>query len=91
MRVAQYYSHNVQLHFIYLHATEEVLLQRVGARQGHYMGANMVKSQLESLEPPGADEKDVISVDVSGSPADVERFTLRGIEEAVKEELAADS
>ncbi|KAF2970890.1 hypothetical protein GQX73_g2676 [Xylaria multiplex] len=66
IRVAPYYFHNVLLHFIYLHAPEPVLLERVGLRQGHYMGANMVRSQFEILEPPTAEETDVISIDVSG-------------------------
>ncbi|GAW22945.1 hypothetical protein ANO14919_124920 [Xylariales sp. No.14919] len=66
IRVAPYFSHNVSLHFIYLHAPEAVLLERVGLRQGHYMGANMVRSQFEILEPPTAEETDVISIDVSG-------------------------
>lgn len=65
IRVAPYYSHDVLLHFIYLHAPEAVLMERVGQRQGHYMGANMVRSQFEILEPPTAEETDVISVDVS--------------------------
>ncbi|KAI0535725.1 P-loop containing nucleoside triphosphate hydrolase protein [Xylaria digitata] len=66
IRVAPYFSHDVLLHFIYLHAPEPVLLKRVGLRQGHYMGANMVRSQFEILEPPTAEETDVISIDVSG-------------------------
>lgn len=66
IRVAPYYSHDVVLHFIYLHAPENVLLERVGLRQGHYMGANMVHSQFSILEPPTAEETDVISLDVSG-------------------------
>ncbi|KAI0104792.1 thermoresistant gluconokinase [Nemania sp. FL0031] len=66
IRVAPYFTHNVALHFIYLHAPEAVLLERVGLRQGHYMGANMVRSQFEILEPPTADETDVISIDVTG-------------------------
>ena len=65
IRVAPYFSQNVRLHFIYLHAPEPVLLERVGMRQGHYMGANMVHSQFSILEPPSAEESDVISVDVS--------------------------
>ena len=65
IRVAPSYTHDVLRHFIYLHAPEEVLLERVGARQGHYMGANMVHSQFSILEPPTAEEKDVISIDVS--------------------------
>ncbi|KAI1162385.1 thermoresistant gluconokinase [Nemania serpens] len=76
IRVAPYFSHDVQLHFIYLHAPEAVLLERVGQRQGHYMGANMVRSQFEILEPPAADETDVISVDVSGPIAGVLEVAL---------------
>ncbi|KAI1132063.1 thermoresistant gluconokinase [Nemania abortiva] len=66
IRVAPYFKHDVVLHFIYLHAPETVLLERVGLRQGHYMGANMVRSQFAILEPPTEDETDVISIDVSG-------------------------
>src|SRR5437667_10278490 len=65
IRVAPYYSHGLLLHFIYLHAPEEVVLERVRARQNHYMGSNMVHSQFDILEPPTADETDVIRVDVS--------------------------
>ena len=65
IRVAPYFNSGVQLHFIYLRATEEMLLQRVAARQNHYMGANMVQSQFAALEPPMADETDIVSVDVA--------------------------
>ncbi|KAK0733896.1 P-loop containing nucleoside triphosphate hydrolase protein [Lasiosphaeria miniovina] len=70
IRVAPYFTPNLHLHFIYLDASEEVLLQRVLARQNHYMGANMVHSQFDILEPPTKAEVDVIRVDVS-RPADV--------------------
>ncbi|KAL8387633.1 hypothetical protein RB595_009778 [Gaeumannomyces hyphopodioides] len=69
MRVAPYFQPRVRLHFIYLHATEEALLKRVAARENHYMGANMVHSQFEALEPPAPDEVDVVSIDV-GRPRD---------------------
>jgi gluconokinase len=65
IRVAPYFTPNIHLHFIYLDAPEEVLLQRVSARQNHYMGANMVHSQFEVLERPKADEVDVITIDVT--------------------------
>jgi gluconokinase len=71
IRVAPYFLPNVHLHFIYLDAPEEVLLQRVSARKNHYMGANMVHSQFEVLERPQADEVDVITVDVTRSPEEV--------------------
>ncbi|KAI3328423.1 thermoresistant gluconokinase [Ustulina deusta] len=77
IRVAPYFTHDVQLHFIYLHASEDVLLERVESRQGHYMGANMVRSQFEILEPPTAEETDVISIDVSGSIQGVFSVALR--------------
>jgi len=91
MRVVNYYNPNILVHFVYLHASEAVLLERVQGRQGHYMGANMVHSQLESLEEPGQDETDVLAVDVSGTKADVEAEALRKVKEAVRVELTKDS
>jgi len=91
IRVAPYYSHDVLVHFVYLHAREEVLIARVQARQGHYMGANMVHSQCSILEAPGKEETDVISVDVSGSIEEVEEEALAKIREAVRRELVRDS
>jgi gluconokinase len=91
IRIAHYNSPDVLVHFVYLHASEDVLLQRVGARKGHYMGANMVHSQLEVLEEPAKEETDVISVDVSGTKAEVEAETLRKVKEAVQMELGRDS
>jgi len=88
IRVAPYYSHDVLLHFVYLHAREEVLIERVGARKGHFMGANMVHSQCSILEAPTADETDVISVDVSGTVDEVEKDALAKIQQAVQGELA---
>lgn len=87
IRIAHYNSPDVLVHFVYLHASEGVLLQRVGARKGHYMGANMVHSQLEVLEEPAKEETDVISVDVSGTKAEVEAEALRKVKEAVQVEL----
>ncbi|ORY66361.1 thermoresistant gluconokinase [Pseudomassariella vexata] len=85
IRVAPYYSHDVLLHFIYLHAPEAVLLERVGMRQGHYMGANMVHSQFSILEPPTAEETDVISVDVSASMPEVQREALNQVLQKIDE------
>jgi gluconokinase len=65
IRVAAYYDPQLLIHFIYLDASEEMLLKRVAARQNHYMGANMVHSQFADLERPLDDEKDVIKVDVN--------------------------
>ena len=84
IRVAAYNNHGISVHFLYLHASEQTLLARVAARQGHFMGAAMVHSQFESLEVPGETEmKDVIAVDVGGPLSEVEAFAL----EMVREEL----
>lgn len=91
IRVAPYYSRNIRVHFVYLHATEKVLLERVSARKGHYMGANMVHSQFGILEPPSRDETDVISVDVSGPIEEVENEALAKIDLAIQQELLKDS
>jgi gluconokinase len=86
IRVAGYYDHSLLLHFIYLSAPEEVLLKRVGARQNHYMGAGMVHSQFNILEPPQADERDVIQVDVTRSLEEVQHDTLAKVKAAMAEE-----
>ena len=66
-------------------------MKRVGSRQGHYMHANMVHSQFAALQQPGADEKDVISIDVSGSIDAVEEEALAKIRQAVQRALLLDS
>lgn len=88
IRVAPYFNSGVSLHFIYLSADPEVLLKRVTGRQGHYMGANMVQSQLDILEPPQADETDVIAFDVDRSLDDVKADVLQKVQSIINEEEA---
>ncbi|KAK6006556.1 hypothetical protein QM012_006966 [Aureobasidium pullulans] len=87
IRVASYNDNNVLVHFIYLSATQELLLQRVHGRVGHYMKDSMVKSQFDALEPPTTDERDVMSVDVSGDFASVQKLAL----EVVNQVMASDA
>ena len=54
--------------FVYLHGTREQLLARLTARQGHFMPASLLDSQLADLEPPDPDER-AIRVDIGPSPA----------------------
>ncbi|KAF3481454.1 thermoresistant gluconokinase [Arthroderma uncinatum] len=72
IRVAAYDHPSVKIHFIYLRAPEEVLLQRVRQRKGHYMKSTMVHSQFEMLEEPDS-EWDALSIDCAASPAEVQR------------------
>lgn len=89
IRVAGYYDRSILIHFIYLSAAESVLIQRVTARSAstnHYMGANMVRSQFQSLEAPMADETDVISLDVSRTLEEVKRDALASVKAMMEEE-----
>jgi carbohydrate kinase (thermoresistant glucokinase family) len=52
--------------FVMLQAEDEVLKHRVAEREGHYMGRDMVESQVTSLQSPGVDEVDVVPVDMEG-------------------------
>ena len=91
MRVAPYNDPSIKVHFVYLSASEKVLLERVTRRQDHYMGAGMVKSQLEVLEIPGPEERDVLSVDVSASKDEVAAQALRLVREDMAEEIGRDA
>lgn len=83
IRVAAYFDHRLLIHFIFLDAPEEVLLARVSARQGHYMGANMVHSQFDILERPTKDEKDVVTIDVSRTIDIVKQDALASVLETM--------
>ncbi len=56
---------NENLIFIHLHAPFDLICERMSRRQGHYMKTEMVQSQFDALEFPGADERDVINIDVT--------------------------
>ena len=53
-----------ELRFIHLHGARSVLEQRLSERSGHYMPASLLQSQLDTLEPPGADEA-AITLDIA--------------------------
>lgn len=85
LRVSGYMDPTIRVHFVYLHATEEMLVERVGKRKDHYMGAEMVKSQFKTLEVPNEDvEWDVVRVGVEKGKVEVEEDALRAVEEAVR-------
>ena len=59
-----------QLRFIHLHGTPELLASRMTQRQGHYMPASLLQSQLLTLEVPGADEA-ALTADIAAAPQDI--------------------
>jgi gluconokinase len=86
LRIAAYHRPDVAVHFVFLQATEALLMDRVRARQNHYMKDYMVHSQFQSLEAPQEDEMkgDVLGVDASGTSAEVQELALRAVREAMK-------
>ncbi|KAJ5679439.1 gluconokinase [Penicillium macrosclerotiorum] len=78
MRVAAYGSSSVQIHFVYLKLSEEVLMQRVSQRQAHYMKSDMVRSQLQALEEPKG-EWDAITINVEGSQEQVQHEVIDAV------------
>ena len=59
-----------QLRFIHLHGSPELLASRMTQRQGHYMPASLLQSQLHTLEVPGADEA-ALAADIAAAPQDI--------------------
>lgn len=53
--------------FVFLAGGHDQIAARLAARHGHFMPAAMLDSQIETLEPPTADEN-AIRIDVTGSP-----------------------
>jgi gluconokinase len=72
-------GHDTAVQFVFLDGSRETLLNRVSARQGHYMKADMAESQIEALERPSPEEAIVVNID-DGRSSDaivgclVERF-----------------
>ncbi|XP_049908050.1 probable gluconokinase [Epinephelus moara] len=56
--------------FIFLHGDYNLIQQRMVARRGHYMKADMLRSQFDDLEPP-SDEENVLPLDIRRSITDM--------------------
>ena len=63
--LSQHEPDNVR--YVYLHAAEELIRDRLAARKGHFMNPNLLHSQFETLEPP----EHAIWVEVGGTPEDI--------------------
>ncbi|MFZ3422760.1 gluconokinase [Vibrio harveyi] len=61
---------NENVTFLFLDGSKELILERMRARQGHFMKENMVNSQFETLERP-EDEPRTIFVSIDATIEDV--------------------
>ena len=57
--------------FVHLSVPPDVIRRRVQRRRGHFMPESLLQSQIETLEPPSADEENVIVVDANRRPEEV--------------------
>ena len=58
------------VYFIYLYGSQALLESRIGARQGHFMPASLLDSQLKTLEEPAQNER-ALRLDISMSVAEL--------------------
>lgn len=52
------------VHYVHLRGSEELIRKRLAERKGHFMDPDLLRSQLETLEPPA----DAIQVDITPAP-----------------------
>lgn len=87
IRVATYHDPTIRIHFVFLNASESLLMDRVRGRQGHYMKDYMVHSQFQSLEAPQKDETDVLSVEASGTSVEVQKLALAVVSKVMAKDV----
>jgi gluconokinase len=61
--------------FVYLHASRDLLAERLGHRNGHFFDPRLLDSQLATLEEPSTDE--ALRVDVGPAPAEAIECIIR--------------
>lgn len=77
---------NDNLSFVYLKGEFETIESRLKARKGHFFKPQMLVTQFATLEEPGADEPDVLVVDINHSLEEVVAATIATIEGAIKKD-----
>jgi len=66
--------------FLFLDGTSELIRQRMLERQGHYMQAGLLDSQLQTLEKPNAQETDVIHLSIEQSIPQILQHALEHLQ-----------
>ncbi|GAA95320.1 uncharacterized protein L969DRAFT_84939 [Mixia osmundae IAM 14324] len=62
---------DLKTYFVYCKGSQALLQERISKREGHFMHAHMLQSQLDTLEEPSANEDEthgVVIVDIDQSP-----------------------
>ena len=65
--------------FLFLDGGFELIRQRMTLRVGHYMQPELLQSQFRTLERPGADETDVLALNIHRSVDDLVEAAVLGL------------
>jgi len=68
--------------FVFLDGPRALIASRLAGRTGHFMPGTLLESQLQTLEPPGPDEEDVVHVDIERPIAAVTRVAALALRAA---------
>jgi carbohydrate kinase (thermoresistant glucokinase family) len=66
--------------FLFLDGSAELIRQRMLERQGHYMHAGLLDSQLQTLEKPSPQELDVIPLSIDQSISKILQHALEQLQ-----------
>lgn len=76
---------NDNLRFVYLKGDFDTIESRLKARKGHFFKPQMLVTQFATLEEPGADETDVLAVDITHTLDEVVAATVATIKDAINQ------
>jgi len=71
---------NQGLRFVYLRGDFELIYKRMVKRTEHYMPVSLLESQFNTLEEPGADETDAITVSIEPEPEEIAEEVARQLQ-----------
>ncbi len=66
--------------FVFLDGDAELIHRRMALRVGHYMQPDLLDSQLKTLERPGMDETDVLTLNLGDPVADLLRQAVQSLQ-----------
>jgi carbohydrate kinase (thermoresistant glucokinase family) len=72
------------LRFIFLDGSFDLIRERLSARLGHYMQPGLLQSQFETLERPGIDEVDVLTLPVDQTVTQLVTAAVGGLMQAAE-------
>lgn len=71
-----------RLFFVHLVGTAPLLLERMQSREDHFMPAELLESQLETLEPLDDDEHGLV-IDVSNLPGQIRKMVMEHLDRRI--------